>query len=222
MQAVAKDVLSVLGQSITPADTEASIARRATEMLAGRGVYETWYYDCPAFVLLGSRSCASLSGRDYQPSNEQVGESNVVTVDLSPSVGGAWGDCARSFFVELGYPVSLPINVDFKAGLQAQLELHSAMKEFVSLGTTFEDLHQFANERISATGFENLDFMANLGHSIGTALDERIYIENGNSARLSDAGLFTFEPHIRKAGGRWGYKHENIYYFNEDGDVSEL
>ena len=222
VQAVAKDVLRVLRQSISPVDTEASIAQRAVELLADRGVHETWYYDCPAFVLLGSRSCASLSGRDYQPANEPVGESNMITVDLSPSLGGAWGDCARSFFVESGSPVSEPSRSEFQAGLKLQFELHSAMQEFVSLETTFEELHRFSNEHITATGFETLDFMGNLGHSIGTKLGDRIYIEKGNLARLSDAGLFTFEPHIRKIDGRWGFKHENIYYFNENGNARDL
>ena len=222
VQAVAKDVLSILGQSIAPFDTEASIAQRAKELLADRGVHETWYYDCLAFVLLGSRSCASLSGRDYQPANEPVGESNMITVDLSPSLDGVWGDCARSFFVESGVPVSEPSEAEFQAGLHVQLELHSAMQEFVSLETTFEELHRFSNEHIAAADFENLDFMENLGHSIGAELDDRIYVEKGNLTRLSDVGLFTFEPHIRKAGSKWGFKHENIYYFNENGDVTEL
>ena len=33
--------------------------------------------------------------------------------------------------------------------------------------------------------------------------------------------LFTFEPHIRKVGKKWGFKLENIYYFSAVG-VEEL
>ncbi|MDF1657878.1 MAG: M24 family metallopeptidase [Verrucomicrobiales bacterium] len=222
VQAVAKDVLMVLGQSISSRDTETSIAQRAKEMLADRGISETWYYDCPALVLLGSRSCASLSGRDYQPGNEPVGEFNLVTVDLSPSREGVWGDCARSFFVESGAPVREPATQQFQEGLRVQFELHATMKDFVSPETTFEELHRFSNDKIATAGFENLDFMANLGHSIGSSLDDRIYIEEGNSTRLSEVEFFTFEPHIRQADGSWGFKHENIYYFNEDGAAVEL
>ncbi|MEM8954854.1 MAG: M24 family metallopeptidase [Verrucomicrobiota bacterium] len=221
-QAIAKDVLRLIGQSITSADTEASIAQRATDLLAKRDVHETWYYDCPAFVLLGSRSCVSVSGRDYTPSNESVGDSNMVTIDLSPSLGGAWGDCARSFFVESGAYVSEPSQREFLVGHRTQRVLHSAMQEFASRETTFEELHQFCNERIALAGFENLDFMGNLGHSINAKLDDRIYIEKGNLSRLSEIGLFTFEPHIREVGGKWGFKHENIYYFDEDGNATEL
>lgn len=221
-QAAAKDVLDVLGRSIAPTDTEATIAQRAKELLAERGVSETWYYDCPALVLLGSRSCASLSGRDYTPANVTVGYTNLITVDLSPSIAGAWGDCARSFFVESGSSVPEPSRPEFQAGLRVELNLHEEMLKFVTLETTFEELHRFSNEQIISAGFENLDFLGNLGHSIGVELGDRIYIEEGNSARLSEVGLFTFEPHIREVCGKWGFKHENIYYLDENGDATEL
>ncbi|XCY77636.1 M24 family metallopeptidase [Pseudomonas sp. CBR-F] len=100
VQAAAKSVLQQLVTRITPQSTEASIAEMATQMLADCGYPQTWYYDCPAFVLLGSRSALSVSGRDYRPSDEAVGLHNLITVDLSPRAGNVWGDCARSFYVE--------------------------------------------------------------------------------------------------------------------------
>jgi hypothetical protein len=36
-----------------------------------------------------------------------------------------------------------------------------------------------------------------------------------------EAGLFTLEPHIRLISGSYGFKHENIYYF-EDETLHEL
>jgi hypothetical protein len=84
IQGIAKTVLSELGGTIGPADTERTISDRAANLLAGHGITETWYYECPAFVLLGSRSCLSISGRDYRPSDERVGSTNMITVDLSP------------------------------------------------------------------------------------------------------------------------------------------
>ena len=59
-------------------------------MLGNKGVKETWYYNCLAFVLLGSRSKRSESGRIYQSDFELVGSNNLVTVDLSPLMGGLW------------------------------------------------------------------------------------------------------------------------------------
>jgi hypothetical protein len=56
VQRAAKAVLSVLAAKVSAADTEASIAASAYAELCRLGYPETWYYSCPALVLLGSRS----------------------------------------------------------------------------------------------------------------------------------------------------------------------
>lgn len=216
VQAAAKAVLSVLGKTITPSDTERSIAERATALLRGHGITETWYYNCPAFVLLGSRSCLSVSGRDYVPAGEPVGMNNLVTVDLSPLRNGVWGDCARSFVIEQGRWMSAPETDEFALGLEVERSLHRAMRAFVTPATTFEELYRFGNAEIERLGFENLDFLGNLGHSIVTRCEDRQYIEPGNAVPLGSVPFFTFEPHIRKINGTWGFKHEEIYYFDAE------
>ena len=70
-------------------------------------------------------------------------------------------------------------------------------------------------------GFINLDFMGNLGHSIVKNKGDRVYIEKGNKQKLSDVDYFTFEPHISIPRSKYGYKKENIYYF-EDSKLVEL
>lgn len=222
VQAIAKRVLAELARTIVPADTERSIATRATQMMAGYGVRETWYYDCPAFVLLGSRSCLSVSGRQYEPGDEAVGLTNLVTVDLSPARGGVWGDCARSFAVEDGRCTETPSSTEFQEGLAFERELHARMIEATKPDMRFMDLFDFANALIASRGFENLDFLGNVGHSIETAREQRRYVERGNDTRLGDVGLFTFEPHLRRIGGVWGFKHENIYYFGPHGQPIEI
>jgi hypothetical protein len=42
------------------------------------------------------------------------------------------------------------------------------------------------------------------------------------STTLADAGLFTFQPHIHAIGGRWGFKHEDIYYMDANGPLAVL
>ena len=101
-QDAAKKVHAALGEFIDSESTERSIAAKSKELLSAQGVTDTWYHEVPAFVLLGSRSCLSISGREYRPSEEKVGQTNLVTVDLSPMLGVAWGDCARSYCVEKG------------------------------------------------------------------------------------------------------------------------
>lgn len=222
VQGIAKRVLTELAPTLIASESEQTIATRAATFLAAHGVVETWYYNCPALVLLGSRSCLSISGRVYQPSDELVGQFNVVTIDLSPLLNLAWGDCARTFVIENGVCTPTPMHAEFQEGFDAELQLHQAMRTFVSPRTTFEELFAFGNAEIRRLGFENLDFQGNLGHSIVSRREDRLYIEPGNRERLSAIPFFTFEPHIRKVGSRWGFKHEDIYYFNDTQRLQEL
>jgi len=87
---------------------------------------------------------------------------------------------------------------------------------------TFDELFRGANAQITGAGFENLDFQGNVGHSIEHQRSDRKFIERDNLQQLGDVAFFTFEPHIRKRGGNWGFKHEDIYFFTDDGMIEEL
>jgi Xaa-Pro aminopeptidase len=221
-QDAAKAVLRELAAAIGPDDTEQSLASCATAALTRYGIQDTWYHDCPALVLLGSRSCLSLSGRDYRPAVEPVGQTNLVTVDLSPSHEGHWGDCARSFVVEQGRVTESPNDMTLGAGVSFVRRLQSAMRRFVTPQTTFHELAMWTALQIEAAGFVNLDFRGNVGHSIAARREDRVYIEAGNPRPLGDVSFFTFEPHVRAQDGRWGFKHEDIFFFNATGTLEEL
>lgn len=105
---------------------------------------------------------------------------------------------------------------EWRDGLLMEKKLHEKMKEIVSSHMTFEELYFLMNEYIKAEGYINLDFMGNLGHSIVRRKDDRIYIEKGNKIKLADVSYFTFEPHISVSGSKYGYKREDIYYFDND------
>jgi Xaa-Pro aminopeptidase len=222
LQTLAKGVLSSLGSTITAEDTESSIAARAIEYLRKRDINETWYYQCPALVLLGSRSTLSVSGRVYRTAEERVGEFNLVTVDLSPKKGEVWADCARSFPIEGGHFVQAPMDVALLDGLSAERTLHETMVSSVRPTTTFSELHAIASATLAKLGYENLDLGKNFGHSIPTHLGDRTYIVAGNNRALGSVGYFTFEPHIRRPNGAWGFKHEDIYYFDAKGHACAL
>jgi Xaa-Pro aminopeptidase len=221
-QDAAKAVLRELAEDIRAEDTEQSIATRAADALRKRGIRETWYYECPALVLLGSRSCTSVSGRHYQPSLEPVGQKNLVTIDLSPSHMGHWGDCARSFPVEEGRVTFTPGDPAFVAGLSFVRGLQASMRSFVTPRTTFHELATWSAREIESRGFVNLDFRGNVGHSIARRREDRLYIEQGNHRPLADVSFFTFEPHVRATGGTWGFKHEDIFFFNAAGTLEAL
>ena len=63
IQLIAKNVLDEIRNFIKPENTEKEIVEECKLLLKKNGICETWYYDCPALVLLGSRSCLSVSGK---------------------------------------------------------------------------------------------------------------------------------------------------------------
>jgi len=222
VQTRTKKVLENLRFALSPAASEQSIAAEATRRLADAGMPHTWYYDCPALVLAGQRSVVSVPGAKYAPCDEPIGENTVVTVDLSPKDGEIWGDCARTFFVEDGVYSDRPQEAEFRDGYKCLTLLHARMREFVTVDTTFRSLYEYANDLIQSYGFENLDFRNNVGHSIETCLANRRFIDSITFEKLSSSDYFTFEPHIRQRNGRWGLKHEDIYYFDQDGSLAPL
>ncbi len=222
VQSAAKSALADLATQISPVDTEESIAATAYRELCRLGFPDTWYYNCPAFVLAGSRSCESISGRAYIAGREPIGAHNLVTVDLSPVHNGHWGDCARSFYVEDGRVTSTPASPELANGQRFLKALHADMQQTVHPDMTFRELFEWTNQCIAADGFENLDFLGNVGHSIATRREDRQYIEAENNVPLSAVPFFTFEPHVREVGGHWGFKHENIFFFNAMGRLEEL
>lgn len=152
-----------------------------------------------------------------------AGLNDIVTIDLSPQCGNIWGDYARTIILENGVVVDRckVSNEEWKNGLAMEDRLHHELVEFVSKETTFEELYYHINEIILKEGFVNLDFMGNLGHSIVKDKNERVYIEKGNTQKISDVEYFTFEPHISIPDSSYGYKKENIYYF-QNGKLVEL
>lgn len=188
------------------------------------GATSFWYWDVGAFIFSGGDTTFSVSGRHYKTAEKVIAENDVITVDLSPQVGNVWGDFARTIILEDGKVIQSTDrikNEEWKNGLLAEEKLHGELMNFASPETTFEELYFYMNDLINKSGYKNLDFMGNLGHSIAEKKDDRIYIERGNLARLNSVEYFTFEPHIALPNGRYGYKRENIYYF-EKGKLKEL
>jgi len=222
VQNAAKAVLTSLAATISEADTEESIAEFCIHALRDLGFPDTWYYACPAFVLSGARSCLSISGREYVPGREIIGQFNLVTVDLSPTRNGHWGDCARSFYIENGCNQTDPTSPELRDGKNFIASLHEEMKRTVYPEMSFHELFEWTNHRIKVAGFENLDFLGNVGRSIATRREDRQYVAANNGRRLSDVPFFTFEPNVCMVAGRWGFKHENIFSFDEAGQLTEL
>lgn len=186
------------------------------EHLRDLGADSFWYWGIGAFIFAGEETVVSVSGRDYVTSEYVLGGEELLTLDLSPQRDGVWGDFARTLVMEDCHALDdarEARNPHWRAGVLTEYELHSLLIDVASPAMTFEDLARTMNQHITKSGYENLDFLGNLGHSIADRSDDRIYIEAGNTTKLGDVELFTFEPHIRQLAGSFGYKHENIYRF---------
>ena len=219
IQTVAKKTIEYIKNMIKPGMNLLEIRKLCERRMLGLGADSFWYWDVGAFVFAGDETTVSVSGKQYVTSNRIIGYNDIITIDLSPQMKNIWGDYARTIVVENGKVVDeikLIQNEEWRNGLQMEEKLHTELVSFVTTETTFEELYYYMNQIIVENGFINLDFMGNLGHSIVKEKSDRVYIEKGNMQKLSQVKLFTFEPHIAFPNSKYGYKKENIYYFDEN------
>ncbi|MFD0958083.1 M24 family metallopeptidase [Paenibacillus chungangensis] len=221
VQSIAKCSMEELGAFIKEGITEREIVIKAEDILSENGVERFWYYNIGAFVQVGTRTNISESGRVYRPSEQKVGKNDIVTVDLSPEINAFWGDYARTFIVIDGSVVDEKqllcqpnfIADEFGHGIHTEKQLHRMFKAYIEPEKTFEEVYLYLNKAIQQLGYVNLDFAGNLGHTIEFHKEERSYFERGNTRKIGEAELFTFEPHIKHVNGAYGFKREDIYYF---------
>ena len=223
VQNIAKMTIKFIKDNIQPGMTLFEVRHLCETKMIELGADSFWYWDVGAFVFAGDETTLSVSGKEYTTSTRVIAENDIITIDLSPQNGDTWGDYARTIIIENGKIVESDnvSNVEWKNGLLMEECLHEKMCRFVTPKTTFEELYYYINNIIEKKGYINLDFMSNLGHSIVRQKSDRVYIENGNKKRLGDVTYFTFEPHISIPNSKYGYKRENIYYF-DNGVIKEL
>ncbi|MGF0033444.1 M24 family metallopeptidase [Bariatricus sp. SGI.154] len=223
VQKIAKDTIKFARNHIHSGMSLLEIREMCERKMLELGADSFWYWDIGAFVFAGDETNVSISGTQYKTSDRVIGNNDIITIDLSPQNVDIWGDYARTLVVENGKVVENEniANDEWKRGILTEKILHEEMCRFVTAQTTFEELYYYMNRVIENNGYMNLDFMGNLGHSIVKKKDDRIYIEKGNKTHLGEVAFFTFEPHISTTGSKYGYKRENIYYF-ESGKVVEL
>lgn len=224
VQEIAKDTIDFIKTKISAGMELAEIRQLCEDKMLELGADSFWYWDIGAFVFAGDETTVSVSGREYITSDRKIASDDIITIDLSPQNNNIWGDYARTLIIEDGSVVDDINNIrndEWRAGLLMEEELHKELIAFATPQTTFEELYYHINKLITDRGFINLDFLGNLGHSIVKDKNDRIYTEKGNKALLSSVDYFTFEPHISVPDLRYGYKKEDIYYF-ESGRLTKL
>ena len=214
MQNLNRATIEYASTIIVPGMSLARLRKLCEKYMLSNGAESFWYWDVGAFVFAGDRTAVSVSGRQYKTDDYIIKPTDIITIDLSPQNNCVWGDYARTLIIENGSIIKDTERIqndEWRNGLKMEEYLHEAMCGFVDENTTFEELFYYINDQIKALGYVNLDFLGNLGHSIVKDKGQRIYIEKGNSEKLSNVDAFTFEPHISLSGSTYGFKKENIY-----------
>jgi len=217
MQNLNRKTIECISCVIRPGIALASIKNECEQFLLNNGADSFWYWNVGALIFAGNETVNSISGKDYQVSNGKIHVNDIITIDLSPQRDYIGGDFARTIIIENGKVVKKIHDIQnnfWRRGLETEETLHAKLIEIATPDMTFEDLYYEMNRHIQMIGFCNLDFMNNLGHSIEKQKGQRIYIEQGNTRLISSVNMFTFEPHI--SDGKYGYKKENIYYFDRN------
>ncbi len=216
MQNLNRATIEYASTITVPGMTLVRLRELCEEYMLSHGADSFWYWDVGAFVFAGDKTAVSVSGREYKTDDHIIEPTDIITIDLSPQNNSIWGDYARTLILENGRivkDIDQIQNSEWRNGLRMEEYLHEAMLGFVNVNTTFEELFFYINDQIKARGYVNLDFLGNLGHSIVKDKRERIYIEKGNTEKLSSVEAFTFEPHISLPDSLYGFKKESIYRF---------
>lgn len=219
VQDAARSTLDQITEFIKPGCSEIDILQQCDLLQRAAGVDRYWYKSLPGVVLAGAHTCLALSRETYVPGSAPIQENDLLTIDLNPAIGRYCGDCARSYYIEDGQVRRAPQrNQEFLAGAHAQEQLHALLWRVAQPDLSFSDLYQVIHQEIERLGFEQLDF---LGHSVQEDMSKLEFVRPGVTRSLEEAGFFTLEPQIRLKGGRYGFKHENIYFF-EGRELREL
>ena len=211
VQDAARYTLDTITAFIQPGSSEAALIRKCDELQRSAGVDSYWYKALPALVLAGDHTTLAISHTPYVASDTPIQDHDLVTIDLNPSIAGYCGDYARTYYIEAGVARRRPqFDAEFLAGAHAQDYLHAKLRQVAHADMSFNALYQILSAEIEQLGFEQLDY---LGHGVQQDMRHLDFIAPGVTRSLGEAGFFTLEPQIRLKGGRYGFKHENIYYF---------
>lgn len=227
-QKIAKDTMLYLSEIIRAGMTVREIVELAEDKLKKAGADSFWYYNAGALVYAGGDTVKSISGKDYKPAKRKIKRSDIITIDLSPAVNGFWGDYARTLIVKnevvVGYETDsfdFRFQREFHMVMMILAKIRRLFRDYITPVMSFSEMHIFIMQALLHNDCINLDFNGNFGHTIPNRLEDRVYILKDCPLLFGAAGLFTFEPHIKIAGGGYGVKTEDIYYF-EGGELKIL
>ena len=93
-QDIAKKAMEQVKDFIRPGVTEREIKKFVECALINEGSESFWYHGIGALVHVGERTLMSQAGREYRVTDTPVRDTDIITLDLAPTVDGYWGDYA--------------------------------------------------------------------------------------------------------------------------------
>ncbi|MBQ2634561.1 MAG: aminopeptidase P family protein [Oscillospiraceae bacterium] len=145
------------------------------------------------------------------PGEAVVRPGDFVTMDFGTLVGGYHSDMTRT--VAVGYATDEMRRV-YDTVLRAQL----AGIERMRAGTTGAEVHQAADELITAAGYGGF-FGHGFGHSVGLEIHEGPSASPRNTQPLPDGAVVTAEPGIYLPGA-FGVRIEDMIHVTAAGPVN--
>lgn len=216
-QQIANYCLKSLPQYLKPGMTRKELHDLCEEMMISRGSTGFWTHGDGALVLYGPHTTFSAHlSPDSLFDGINIGENDLVTVDVSPMWYEGWGDMARSYVIENGKVINWEqsSNQEITAGMSLEMHLHECFLNYVDTKTTFADIHKMTMTILQERGYRNCDYHGNFGHSIEIHPDNRVTIIPEENRVVFDYGKpITYEPHICAINGTLGFKHENMFEF---------
>jgi Xaa-Pro dipeptidase len=184
-----------------PGMTELEIERVASDRMRDGGVKHVW-----TITTVGLGPNAHFCFPTHPPTDLAATERDVLMVDVQPiSPAGFWGDCTRCRVIG-HYPEATQALKDIET-------LHREILAECEPGMPASELFGRSHERLKAEGFELLDLLSNIGHTLapGAAYVEG-FIDAGNATPMW--GAWAVEPFAKRGG--IAVKVEDVVWFGRE------
>ncbi len=200
-QNLAKAAAATALRAAAPGVTEREVELAGSDILRAAGVEHVW-----TITNVGVGPNAHICFPTHPPTDLAVAERDVVMVDIHPiTPAGFWGDCTRCRVIG-DY-------AEAASALRDLEKLHYETLEKCRPGMPANELFGLSAQRLKAEGFELLDLLANIGHSLtpGAAYLHN-FINAGNETPMW--GAWAVEPFAARGG--IAVKVEDLVWFGRE------
>jgi methionyl aminopeptidase len=210
---IVADTIALIGEHVRPGVTTAQLDAIAEEFITTQGGYPTFknYRGYPAATCISPNDMV-VHGI---PGRYELGDGDVVSVDVGVTLDGFVADSAYTF------PVG-EISADAERLLETCQAALAAGVEQCRPGNRLSDISYAVQQVTESSGFSVVRSL--VGHGVGRSMHEDPQIPNygepGRGPQLAEGMTFAIEPMIN-AGGPGIYVHDDEWSISTaDGSLS--